>query len=260
MYLSASTGEQAEAWFALLESKDREDHQKAYDLAYEPYWRWSGGSKKRAAGGAEAASGVAAGVDPNETCVVMEILDRPAFQEAMPVAQAISLEQYRQIRDRYVTSNQAWRAGSAFTYRVKEQDEWRNYWLALVSFDRARATIAELTQFQSKGWDWVAAYQVDRSGEIDADFGVERIVAERARVIGGVWYGMRVNDVIGRKGRHFKIEFHAEAGSAALVYDDVRVSVRQWHAGSDAGRVVAVEPVTDEFAAEMKDVPYEDEK
>lgn len=204
------------------------------------------------------ASGVA--VDANGTVVVMEILDRPAFREAMPATQAISLEQYRQIRDRYLAGNQAWRAGSAFTYRVKEGDEWRNYWLALVSFDRARATIAELTQFNSKGWDWVAAYQVDRRGEIDADFGVERILAERATVIGGVRYGMSVADVIQRKGRHFKVSLHAEAGSAKLVYDDVAVGVRQWHAGSDAGRVVGVEPVADEFAAEMKDIPYEDEK
>ncbi len=260
-YLSASTGEQVEAWFALLESKDRQDHQKAYDLAYEPYWRWSGVSKQRANGGAETASPVpVAEVDPNETVVVMEILDRPAFREAMPVAQGISPEQYRQIRDKYTTNNPAWRAGSALTYRVREGDEWRTCWLALVLFDRTRATIAELMQFRSKGWDWVAAYEADRSSEIEADFGVERILAERAKVVGGVQYGMSVADVIGRKGRHFKVSLHAEEGSARLVYDDVAVGVRQWHAGGDAGRVVGVEPVTDEFAAEMKDIPYEDEK
>ncbi|HNY80224.1 MAG: hypothetical protein RBS72_11605 [Sedimentisphaerales bacterium] len=81
MYLSTCTGEQVEAWFALLESKDRQDHQKAYDLAYEPYWRWSGGSKQRAAGGAGAPSGVAAGVEPVTDEFAAEMKDVPYEDE-----------------------------------------------------------------------------------------------------------------------------------------------------------------------------------
>ncbi|MDI9430095.1 MAG: hypothetical protein QM570_00050 [Planctomycetota bacterium] len=72
-----------------------------------------------------------AALDANETHVVMEILDRPAFREAMPAAQAISLEQYRGLRDRYTTGHPAWRAGSSLTYRTPEGDHWRKYWLAL---------------------------------------------------------------------------------------------------------------------------------
>lgn len=260
MYLSTCTGEQIEAWFALLESKDRQDHDKAINLVSDALWPRSGGSKQRADGGAEAASGIAAGVVPNETIVVMETLDRPAFREVMPAPQVVSLEEYRRIRDRYIANDPAWRAGSALTYRMPEGEQWRTYLLALVSFDRTRATIAELTQFQSKGWDWVAAYQVERCSEIEADFGVERILAERARVIGGVRYGMSVAEVIRRKGRHFKVSLHAEEGSARLVYDDVAVSVRQWHARSDTGRVVGVEPVTEDLVNWVTDVPYEDEK
>ncbi len=198
--------------------------------------------------------------DPNATHVVMETLDRPAFREAMPAAQPMALEQYRATRDKYIASHPTWRPGLAFTYRVREGDQWRAYHLALVSFDRRRATIAELTQFRSRGWDWIAVYDVDRGDEIDSDFDIERILAERAHVIGGVQYGMNVTDVIQRKGRHFKVNHHAEEGSADLVYDDVKVSVRQWSPGGNRGRVVRVTPMTGSIATHMKDVPYEDER
>lgn len=91
-YLSMCTDDQIEAWFALLESQDRQDHQKAVDLVSDALWPRSGGSKQRAAGGAGAPSGVAAGVDPNETHIVLEILDRPAFRESMPVTDEFAAE------------------------------------------------------------------------------------------------------------------------------------------------------------------------
>ena len=210
---------------------------------------------------AEGDSGSAAlNQDPNEIHVAMEILDRPAFREAMPAGQRITLREYEGIKDKYIRNNPAWRPGFALTYRVREEDQWRGYWLALVSFESARATIAELTQFQSRGWDWIAVYHVDRCSGLDGDFAIGQILADRARVVGGVQYGMRAAEVIQRKGQHFKVHNHAESGSATLVYDDVRVGVRQWHPGTDRGRVTRVEPTTDQIKAYMKDIPYEDEK
>jgi hypothetical protein len=38
-YLSACTEDETEAWFALLESESREDHMKAFDLAFEVFKR-----------------------------------------------------------------------------------------------------------------------------------------------------------------------------------------------------------------------------
>lgn len=93
-----------------------------------------------------------------------------------------------------------------------------------------------------------------------ADFGIWQILADRAKVIGGIRYGMKVVDVIEQKGSHFRVNPHAEAGSVDLVYDDVKVSVRQWWPGADQGRVVGVAPVTDSIVARVTGVPYEDEK
>jgi G:T-mismatch repair DNA endonuclease (very short patch repair protein) len=260
-YLSACTAEQIETWFALLESEDLQDQQRAVDLAADMLWPRVGKPRQQDGEGTGAGSESArASADPDEIHVVMEMLDRPAFPEAMPAAEPMKLEQYQTLRDKCVSGNPAWRPESAFTYRVEEGGQWRSYWLALVSFDRARATIAELTQFQSRGWDWIAVYHVDRCDEIDADFGIDRILTERAQLIGGVRYGMSVADVIHRKGAHFKVNHHAEAGSGDLVYDDVSVSVRDWWPGVDRGRVVRVAPMTDSVAVSMREVPYEDER
>jgi len=198
--------------------------------------------------------------DPNKIQVVLEILDRPAFRAAMPPEKKITFEEYRKIKNNYISNNERWRSGFAFTYRTKEDDGWRGYWLALVSFDSKNAWIAELTQFHTRGWDWIALYNLDRCDEVDKDFVIARIEEERSKVVGGVQYGMSVADVIQLKGRHFKVSNHAEEGSADIVYDDIKITVRQWWAGSNTGRVVGVEATSNQTNEYMKNIPYEDEK
>lgn len=198
--------------------------------------------------------------DPDKIHVVLEILDRPAFRVAIPAEKKITLEEYRTIKDKYRSNNKRWRPGFALTYRVREDDRWRAYHLALVSFDSESAWIAELTQFKSKGWDWIAHYRLRRSSEVDKDFAIAQIIEDRSRVVAGAQYGMSVADVIQLKGKHFKIKHHAEEGSADLIYDAVKVSVRQWWPGNDGGRVVRVEPTTNQTKEYMKDIPYEDER
>jgi hypothetical protein len=198
--------------------------------------------------------------DPNKIQVVLDILDRPGFRAAMPPEKKITLEEYRKIKNKYISNNERWRPGFAFTYSTKEDDEWRGYDMSLVSFNSKSAWIAELTQFKSKGWDWIALYNVDRCDEVDKDFDIAKIADERSKVIGGVWYGMRVADVIQLKGKHFKVHNHAEVGSANLVYDDVNISVRQWSSGDNTGCVVGVETTSNQIKEYMKDIPYEDEK
>jgi hypothetical protein len=178
----------------------------------------------------------------------------------MPPEKKISLEEYRKIKNNYISNNERWRSGFAFTYRTKEDDGWRGYWLALVSFDSKNAWIAELTQFDSKGWDWIAQYHLDRCNEVDKDFVIAKIEEERSKVVGGVQYGMRVADVIQLKGRHFKVNNHTEAGSADIVYDDTKITVRQWWPGINTGRVVGVEAASNQTNEYMKNIPYEDEK
>jgi len=198
--------------------------------------------------------------DPNAIHTALEILDRPAFRDTMPPAKQISLEDYRIIKEKYQNNNENWQPGFALTYRTKEGDAWRGYWLALVSFDDSSVWIAELTQYKSKGWDWIDRYHLDRCSEVDKDFNIAQISKERSRVVGSVKYGMSVTEVIQLKGKHFKVNHHAESGSADLVYDDVKVSVRQWWPGNNTGRVVGVELTTNHTREYMKSIPYEDEK
>lgn len=191
---------------------------------------------------------------------VLEILDRPAFRDAAPVATEISFEKYTILKAEYARKHEHYSPGGAITYRRKEGDHWRRYWLTLESFDDDSVWIAELTQYKSKGWDWIARYQLERSPEVDEEFGIHQILEERSRILGGVKYGMAVNEVLAKKGKHYKINGHAEAGSADLIYDDIEVSVRGWWPGSGRGRVVGLGPTTERTKEFMKDIPYEDEK
>jgi hypothetical protein len=190
----------------------------------------------------------------------MESLERPLFRDAMPPAKQISLEEYRKLKAEYIRKSERWRPGGSLRYHIREADDWRTYSLRLESFDDDNVWVAELTQYKSKGWDWVARYQLDRSPHVDEEFAIPQILQGRSRVIGGVKYGMTVDEVIAKKGGHYKINWHAEAGSAHLVYDDVKVSVRQWSPPRGGGRVVDVEPTTNRTMEFLKDVPYEDEK
>ena len=191
---------------------------------------------------------------------VLEILDRPAFRDAAPGAREMSFEEYTALKAEYARRHEHYKPGYAITYRRKEGDGWRGYWLTLESFDDDSIWIAELTQYKSKGWDWIARYRLERSPEVDEEFRIHQILEERSRVLGGVKYGMAVDEVLAKKGRHYKRKVHAEGGSADLIYDDIKVSVRGWRPGSGKGRVVRVEPTAERTKEFMKDVPYEDEK
>jgi len=185
---------------------------------------------------------------------------RPAFCDAAPGAREISFEEYTALKAEYARRHEHYKPGYAITYRRKEDDDWRLYWLTLESFDDDSIWIAELAQYESKGWEWIARYRLERSPEVDEEFRIHQILEERSRVLGGVKYGMSVEDVLAKKGRHYKCNFHAMAGSAYLIYDDIKVSVYGWWPGSGTGRVIHVEPTTEQMKESMNDVPYEDEK
>jgi hypothetical protein len=138
-------------------------------------------------------------------------------------------------------------------------DAWRYYRLTLDDFDDATASLALLTQYKSRAWKWTARYRVKRSPEADKELGIPQILQERAEVIGGVKWGMAVRDVLAKKGKHYKVSHHAMLGSADLIYDDVKVSVRDWFPGTDRGWVVRVEPTTEQMKESLKDRPYEDQ-
>lgn len=199
-----------------------------------------------------------------EQTTVLEILDRPQFLQSRPESKDISLADYRKLRDECIRRNGHWKPGSALTYEESEPGEKapgreRRYWLTLESFDETHGWVAELTQYRSKGWDWVARYRLERSTEADGELGITRILEERARVVGGVKYGMTVEEVLRLKGRHYKADHHQEAGSADFVYDDVKASVRGLGPNME-GRVVHVEATTDLTREYMTDIPYEDER
>ncbi len=92
------------------------------------------------------------------------------------------------------------------------------------------------------------------------DFYIAKIVEEQSKVIGSVWYGMNVTDVIKLKGRHFKVQNQQEEGTAEIVYDDISIVVRQWWPGNNTGRVIGVRATSDQTKEYMKNIPYEDEK
>jgi len=190
---------------------------------------------------------------------VLEILDRPAFRDAAPVAREMSFEKYTALKAEYARRHEDYKPGYAITYRRKEGDGWREYWLTLESFDNDSIWIAELTQYKSKGWDWIARYQLERSPEVDSEFRIQEILEERSNVISGIKYGMMVEEVLAKKGKHYKVSSHAENGSADLIYDDIEVSVREWEPVSGRGRVVGIRSTTERMKEFMKDIPYEDE-
>jgi len=197
--------------------------------------------------------------EPSERHLVLEILDRCSMRDTMPAAREITWEEYCKLKAEYVRRHEQWKPGYALTYRRKEGDSWRSYRLELESFNDDTVWVAELTQYKSMGWDWVARYQIQRSPQVNEEFRIVQILEHRSRVIGGIKYGMTVREVIAKKGKHYKIHHHAEFGSADLVYDDVKVSIRGW-AGDREGRVVGVEPTKKETLEFLKDQPYEDEK
>jgi len=196
---------------------------------------------------------------PDKMQVVLEIPDRPAFRDAMPPGKKITLEEYRKLKNKYISDKENWRPGFGFTYRTKENGKWREYQMALVSFNSKTAWIAELTSIHIKaGWDWIALYNLSRCDEVDKDFAIAKIVEERSKVVGGVQYGMSVADVIQLKSKHYKVGTPADVGTSILVYDDVTIRVRQRAHGDN--RVVQVTPTSNQPQEYMKDIPYQDEK
>jgi hypothetical protein len=190
---------------------------------------------------------------------VLEILERPVFRDAAPVATEISFEKYTILKAEYVRKCEHYRPGGNITYYQKEGDGSRAYCLRLESFDNDSVWVAELTQFKSKAGDWLARYRLKRSPEVDREFRIPQILEERSKVVGGVKYGMSVDEVLDKKGMHYKNLNHQEAGSSELVYDDIDVSVRGWRPGSGKGRVVGVRLTSERMKEFMKKFPYEDE-
>ena len=94
----------------------------------------------------------------------------------------------------------------------------------LVAFDETTAEVALLIQPErSKVWKCLARYRLKRNAKVDKALYIDRRIEERTRVIGGVRYGMSLEEVYGKKGqpdsrRPFQLE-----GSGGLVYPDVIV-------------------------------------
>ena len=109
----------------------------------------------------------------------------------------------------------------------------------LAGFDNSYAYIGEITQYKSKGWVWIKRYKLKRDSRVDAEWGIKEIIEERSQVRGGVKYGMSVKDMLRIKGRPARVILHAAGGSEGWVYEDVKVSVREYD-GKDGGWVWAV--------------------
>ena len=168
-----------------------------------------------------------------------------------PNAMPLTLEDYRVLKAEYARPENR---------GTKEGESWRYFTLTLVSFDASTAVVGVLSQYQSKTWTWVKRFEIKRAAEADEELGIKRIQPERAAVIGGVRHGMRVDEVIALRGQHYKVNHHQAEGSADLLYDDVKVGVRDWQAARKGGRVVSVEKATEEMKQHWKDLPYEDER
>jgi len=165
-----------------------------------------------------------------------------------PPARSISVKAYVALKAKYALPEER---------RKREGDGWRTYDLILESFDDTTATVAVVTQYRSKGWNWVHRYTLERGEEADKALGIPELLAARARVIGGVKYGMTLRQVFARKGLHCKINRHAAGGSATFIYDDVAVHVEGWD-NRAGGRVVSVTPATDGVKEGARDLPYLD--
>ncbi len=190
----------------------------------------------------------------------VEVLRSPHLLEARPKSKDISLAEYSKLKQEYIRRNEHWRPGSALTYDVRTwRGDRRGHWLTLDSFDETHAWVAELTQYRSKGWDWVVRWRLMRSTEADAELEIPRILEERARVVAGVRYGMSVAEVFALKERHYRSHPCQAAGSGYLVYDNVRFSVTGWWSDSK-GRVGGVEATSDRTKEYMKGTRYEDEE
>jgi len=150
-----------------------------------------------------------------------------------PRAREISLGDYRALKEKYSQREHR---------RKREEGGWRSYDLMLDAFDEKTATVAIVTQFRSKAWEYVERFQLQRTPESDKELGIPDLLARRAKVIGGIRYGMTVREVFAKKGRDWKSIPHQDMGSATLVFDDVIIHVVDWH-GGDEGRVVGVRPV-----------------
>lgn len=168
-----------------------------------------------------------------------------------PAARDLSLQEYKALVAKHSLKENRF---------VREGGDWRAYELVLDSFDDTWAFCGLVTQHKSKAWTWVERYRLRRSTETDTALSLPEIIARRTKSVGGITYGMSVDQVIEQKGRHFRVNYHQAEGSADFVYDDVKVSVRDWWPSRNTGRVVSVEPTTDLMRKNMDRMPYEDEK
>jgi len=194
---------------------------------------------------------------PMVAASVTRLLEPRGVPGTPPPARPISLAEYTAIKLEYARAHGDRDAKYALVYEVGEGGSKRGYWLTLAAFDDERVWVAELTQHKSKAWNWIALYVLARNVEVDKEFQIAEILHERTKVLGGVQCGMTVDEVLARKGNHFKVHHHQVAGSASLVYDDITVSVRDWHGTN--GTVTRVEPTTDDMRDFIRHIPYEDE-
>jgi hypothetical protein len=159
-----------------------------------------------------------------------------------PVAVDLSLDEYLKLKEEYIRKRG--RAGDyALTYREKEEGDWRKFWLMLAGFDDSYAYVGEVTQYRSKGWDWVKRYKLERDSRVDAELGIKEIIRELSQVTGGIKYGMGVKDVLRIKGSPVRVIPHAAGGSEEWIYEDIKVFV--WDCDDkDGGWVRALNNIT----------------
>jgi len=168
----------------------------------------------------------------------------------MPLAETITLDQYGKLKAFYELPENS----------VSGEPNDRTYYrLALTSFGPETATVGLVAQHHSKGWQWSRRFILTRDEATDKALGITDLRQARAAVIGGVKRGMKADDVIRLKGLHYKESPHQLVGSADLIYDDVTVSVKDWHLGSGSGVVTAVAPVTAQYIEYAVQLPYEDD-
>jgi len=188
---------------------------------------------------------------------VMVILDRPHFRLMAPPSRKISFDQYQEIKASYIAKNEYWWFGLLLGSRDTEGSRWRR--MELEAFDDKKVWVSEVIRDVSRkrhGWDWIARYRLDRNAQIDKKLHIARVVEERAKVIGGVKYGMTSEEVVALKGQPLKI-IEDPVGNAELRYDDVSVYIRMWVPPMERfparGKVLHVEPPREEMRNRSQD-------
>ena len=127
----------------------------------------------------------------------------------------------------------------------------------LESSGKATATVAVVKRDRAGNWTWVARYALKRTREVDREFRLATPRARRAAAIAGVRFGITPREMFADKGQHYKVQKLDDPGTAAFIYDDVVVTVRDWD-GDGSGRVVRISPTTQAVREAASHLPYVD--